>query len=84
MDQINTIISDEALNDVAGGGITSALTMGGTYAILGAGAGGIAAGPVGAVAASIVGGVTGFIGGMFVPDNAPASAPRTSRRLLNR
>lgn len=84
MDQINTIISDEALNDVAGGGMTSAIAMGGTYAALSGGAFGIAAGPVGAVVGGVVGGALGFIGGMFMPDKAPASVSGSSRRALIR
>ncbi len=78
-----SIIKDEALNGISGGGMKSALTLGGTYAALGGGTCGIAAGPVGAVVGGVVGGAMGFIGGMFISDDAPA-APRTSRRGLIR
>ncbi len=77
------IITDEALNEISGGGMKSALIMGGTYGALGGGTCGIAAGPVGAVVGGVVGGAMGFIGGMFMSDDAP-STPRTSRRGLIR
>lgn len=84
MDMTHTsIINDEALNDISGGGIKSAIAMGGTYAVLSGSSCGIAAGPVGAVVGGVLGGAMGFIGGMFMSDSA-VEKPRTSRRGLIR
>lgn len=82
--QTSTILSDAILETASGGGLTSALIMGGTGAVWGGGTGGIIGGPVGGVVGGVLGGVGGFVGGLFVSDSKSAgkSGGTRSRRIL--
>lgn len=70
--EISTALSDDALEDVAGGGLKNAISFG----LAGAKAGardGVAAGPVGIGFGGFVGGLVGAIGGAFTKDDPKAS-----------
>ena len=73
----STALSDAVLDHVAGGGLTSALLMGGTGAVWGGATGGVVGGPVGGVVGGALGAVGGFVGGLFVDDKK--TVPRITR-----
>lgn len=62
-------LNDEALDMVAGGGLTNALTLGMAGTQTGILGGGAVGGPAGAVIGGVIGGVAGLIGGALTKDD---------------
>lgn len=75
--QTSTILSDAVLELASGGGLTSALLMGGTGAVWGGATGGVVGGPVGGAVGGVLGAVGGFVGGLFVDEKK--TVPRITR-----